>query len=148
MKKSLLALAIALAPSLAWAQGAVLQNGAVVKFDLPGWIQDKTIMSGGKMFTDNFRGFNLSHFFDNHGLGVCTEDGLTNGPYHQLCLGHDISGNAQITVSSNGGATLQGLNVVINGATYAFPISGTGLGNMVGPSTSTPSGLVVWNNAL
>jgi hypothetical protein len=147
MKKSLLALAVALVPSLTWAQGAVLQNGPVVKFDLPGWIQDKTIMSGGKMFTDNFRGFNTGHFFDNHGLGVCTEDALTNGPYHQLCLGHDTSGNAQITVNSNGGASLQGLNVVINNSTYSFP-GGAGLGNMVGPSTSTPSGLVVWNNAL
>jgi hypothetical protein len=43
MKKSLLALAIALVPSLAWAQGAVLQNGPIIKFDLPGWVQDKSL---------------------------------------------------------------------------------------------------------
>lgn len=148
MKKSLLALMVGLLPSLAWAQGAVLQNGPVAKFDLPGWIQDKTIMSGGKVFTDNFRGFNPGHFFDNHGPGVCTEDALTNGPYHQLCVGHDASGNAQITASSNGGASSQGLNVVINGTSYSFPGSGAGSGNMTGPGTTTPSGLVVWNNTL
>jgi hypothetical protein len=133
MKKLLPAIAIALLPGLAWGQGAVLQNGPVVKFDLPGWVQDKTIMSGGKMFTDNFRGFNKSHFFDNHGDGVCTEDALTSGAYHQLCIGHDTSGNATISTTANNGATPQGINININGTPYAFPGSGTG--NTVSPTS-------------
>jgi hypothetical protein len=143
MKKSLLALAIALAPSLAWAQGAVLQNGSVIKFDLPGWVQDKTIMSGGKMFTDNFRGFNSAHFFDNHGPGVCTEDALTNGPYHQICMGHDANGLATINVTANNGAAAQGINFNINGTTYAFP--GAGNGNVVGPLASVVNSLALFN---
>jgi hypothetical protein len=146
MKKSLLALAIALVPSLAWAQGAVLQNGPIIKFDLPGWVQDKTIMSGGKMFTDNFRGFNASHFFDNHGPGVCTEDALTSGAYHQICIGHDASGNATITVGAANGATAQGLSIIANGTTYSFP--GVGNGTMVGPNTSSANNIVAFNDTL
>jgi hypothetical protein len=146
MKKSLFALAIALVPSLAWAQGAVLQNGPVIKFDLPGWVQDKTIMSGGKMFTDNFRGFNTSHFFDNHGPGVCTEDALTSGAYHQICIGHDASGNATITVGAANGATAQGLSIIANGTTYSFP--GVGNGTMVGPNTSSANNIVAFNDTL
>jgi hypothetical protein len=145
MKKSLFALAIALTPSLAWAQGAVLQNGSVIKFDLPGWVQDKTIMSGGKMFTDNFRGFNLGHFFNNHGPGVCSEDALTSGPYHQICIGHDANGLATISVTANNGAAAQGINVNINGTTYPFP--GAGNGNAVAPTSpsGTVSNLVAFN---
>lgn len=127
MKKSLLALAIALVPSLAWAQGAVLQNGPVIKFDLPGWVQDKTIMSGGKMLTDNFRGFNPSHFFDNHGPGVCTEDALTNGPYHQFCFGHDAAGNALVTVDSYNGAAAQTFITRVNGVNIPIPGSINGM---------------------
>jgi hypothetical protein len=120
MKKPLLALAIALVPSLAWAQGAVLQNGPVIKFDLPGWVQDKTIMSGGKMFTDNFRGFNPAHFFDNRGPGVCTEDALTSpGPYNQLCFGHNANGQGLITTNGTGSMVFN-TNGVVN-----FPFSPT-----------------------
>lgn len=146
MKKLLLASAIALVPSLAWAQGAVLQNGPVVKFDLPGWVQDKTIMSGGKMFTDNFRGFNPAHFFDNHGPGVCTEDALTNGPYHQICIGHSATGAATVTVTANNGATAQGLNFVVDGVTLPFP--GSGAGNVSSLFSTAPGSLMVSDNTI
>jgi hypothetical protein len=144
MKKLLLALTIALVPSLAWAQGAVLQNGPVTKFDLPGWIQDKTIMSGTKMFTDNHRGFNLSHFFDNHGPGVCSEDALTSGGYHQICIGHDASGNGVLSLNAGNGAANSLFRLDINGTTYDFP--GTGSGNVVGPTPTVVGHLVAWNN--
>lgn len=135
MKKAL-AILFALAPSLAWGQGAVLQNGPIIKFDLPGWVQDKTIMSGGKLFTDNFRGFNPSHFFDNHGPGVCVEDALTNGPYHQFCFGHDASGNAQLTVNAVNGAAAASFGLSINGVPQS----------LIGITTGAPQ--VVSNVAL
>src|SRR3954464_250688 len=99
MKKLLPALAIILSPSLAWGQGAVLQNGSITKFDAAGWIQDKTIESSSKMFRDNFRGFNPIHVFDNGGPGVCAENALTNGPYSSLCLGHDANGNGVLSLT-------------------------------------------------
>lgn len=125
--KKLLAALLLLLPGLAWGQGAVRQGGSVVKFDVPAWVQDRTIMSGNKSWLDNFRGFNTSHFFDNHGAGVCTEDALTNGPYHQLCLGHDADGNAQLTVDSFNGASLQGLSARLNGTAYPVIATVTGI---------------------
>jgi hypothetical protein len=145
MKKFLLALVIALVPSLAWAQGAVLQNGPVIKFDLPGWVQDKTIMSGGKMFTDNFRGFNPAHFFDGGGsFGVCTENALTNVPYSSLCLGHDANGNGVISNQVFNGAGNPGLNFSILGP---LTLSGSTLNFVAGGSTiatGSASGLALF----
>lgn len=155
MKKLLLALTFVLAPSLAWAQGAVLQNGPIIKFDLPGWVQDKTIMSGGKMFTDNFRGFNPAHFFDGGGpLGVCTENALTNVPYSSLCLGHDANGNGVISNQGFNGAGNPGLNFSILGpltlsaSALNFVAGGTtiatgsasGLALLGTPTAPTPAG--------
>lgn len=122
--KRLLALALSLLPSLAWAQNAVLQGGAIIRFDLPGWVQDRTISTGSKIFTDNFRGFNPFHVYDQGGNAVCAENRLTNGPYSQLCFGHDANGNGTIALNSFTGEPLHTLNVSVNGSLFQFPPPG------------------------
>jgi hypothetical protein len=144
VKKFVLALFLALIPTLAWAQGAVLQGGAIVKFDLPGWVQDKTISSGSKIFTDNFRGFQPFHVYDGGGPAICTEDALTNGPYHQICFGHDSSGNATISINNGNGATAKAFNITVNGNVYPFP--GPGTGNVLGPTPTVVGNAALWNN--
>ena len=105
----------------AWGQAAVQQVGPATKYDATGWIQDHQIESSSKMFGDNKRGFNSFHVYDSgKEQGVCVEDKLTSGPFHQLCLGHDSSGNAVISSNPGNGATGAGLNFTINGNTYPF----------------------------
>lgn len=145
MNARLLAAALLLAPSLAFGQGAVLQGGTTTRFDLPGYIDTRTVQSGSQLFSQQARGFNTSHFFDNKGQGVCTEDALTTGAYHQICLGHDANGNATISVNNLNGAAATPLNFSINGTTYAFPAA---LSGIAGPGTTAVNDVACWNNTV
>lgn len=142
MRKILLVGTIALAPTGAFAQGAIVQGGAMTKYDLGGFIQDHTLESSSKMFTDNGRGFNPVHILDSGGNAYCAESALTSVAYNQICFGHDSSGNAVISINNFGGAAAQPLKFSINGNTFTWP--GTGTGSVLGPDAVTPGNVAVW----
>src|SRR5262252_8311758 len=121
MKRLALALLLALAPAAAWAQNAILQSGPPTKFDPLGYIGNPAAEAASKMFTDNFRGLNTAHHFDNKTIGDCWEDALTSGPYHEICIGHDSSGNALLTVLPVNGGSTAGFNINFNGTLFPFP---------------------------
>jgi hypothetical protein len=116
--KALLSLILILLPSTAFAQNAIIQNGAMTKYDIPGFIQNHTLDSGSKMFTDEARGFNPPHIFDSGSAGLHLEDGLTTGPYHHGSLGHDSSGNFIINLDAHNGAAQGGCLLEMSGFTY------------------------------
>jgi hypothetical protein len=78
-----------------------------------------------------------------YGTIDCKYDGPTTGPYHYLCLSPNAQGGALIAIGNGGGATTQGFNLILNGATYAFPFV---VGGIVGPSTSVVNDAACWNN--
>ncbi len=81
----------------------------------------------------------------NTGTPFCINDAATSGPYHQFCLGANLSGHSVISTTAYGGAFPTDFQVVINGIAYPFP--GSGSGNVVGPNSSTAQHVPVFNNA-
>jgi hypothetical protein len=78
-----------------------------------------------------------------YGTIDCKYDGPTTGQYHYLCLSPNAQGGALIAVGNGGGASAQGFNIIVNGATYAFPFV---VGGIVGPATSVVNDAACWNN--
>jgi hypothetical protein len=173
MKKSallaLLGIALGLAASIgaAHGQGAILQGGPWAPGRAPMYVgqgssqavmQDSGPASGGGV------GIGLSELLltargtgtppyagqgtGPYGTNNCDYDGPTTNAagYHYLCFSANAQGSALIAIGAGGVAAPLGLNVIVNGATYGFPASGAGTGNVVGPSSSTVSHLACWNN--
>ena len=149
LRRALAALALALAPSLAFAQGApVFQSGLVT----PGHVT-KSAGNGLQMdavgLTGDVNGRGVSPFSiaDSLGLGLCTHTAATGGQHYEFCLGHDSSGNALLSATANGGATEKSIYFSKNGTLYEIPFTGAGGGNVVGPNSSTPRNAPCWNNS-
>jgi hypothetical protein len=95
LRKALLVLAIALAPSLAFAQGAILQGGAVTNFDIGGFRQDKVLESASTIFGNDGRGFNSFHIFAPNTCGLYIDNKNTSDPTYinsEFCFGYTSLG--------------------------------------------------------
>lgn len=79
------------------------------------------------------------------GSTICANSGVNTGPYNQLCLATNLASAAQIILQNFGSAAAQTLQFVINGTTYTFPFSTTGI---VGPGTTVSGDAVCWNNTV
>jgi hypothetical protein len=134
MRRLLAALTVALIPSLALAQSAVRQSGAVSPNDATKWDQTGIIKDAGGVNGDNTgHGVNPFAISDGGALGLCFHNGQPlSGTDHPICIGHDGSGNTLIT---------------INGTPYPFP--GAGNGNVSGPTSPFPTtgDFVKWNGS-
>ena len=151
----------------AHAQQTVLQSGAWTPGHAPQYIgsgssqpvlQDSGTAAGGAA------GVGLSELgvtvrgvgtgpFPNGGTGpyfanVCDYDGpvtnVTTG-YHYLCFSANAQGGGLIAYGAAGGASQLPLSMIVNGTTYQFPFT---LSGIVGPGTTVIGDFVCWNNTV
>lgn len=79
------------------------------------------------------------------GTPFCINSALISGPYYQFCLGASALGGGLISFNAYGGAAPLGLNIFLNGVSYPFP--GPGSGNVIAPTSPTPTAgdAAIWN---
>jgi hypothetical protein len=79
------------------------------------------------------------------GPSICAWSALsTSGAAQELCLGATNTGGATITVQNYGTASALPLSLSLNGTTYQFPFSISGV---AGPATTIVGDIAVWNNS-
>lgn len=140
------ALLLCLISSGALGQTAVQQNGPVSQFDIPRWNQDHRVESAGGILGKNGRGVNPFTATDNKNLAFCARSGLSTAAHNALCFGHDANGNGLLSLDAMNGDSNKTMYLRKNGTSYEFPFTGTGGGNMVGPSTTAVNNAITWNN--
>lgn len=158
----LLVLMVTGLPAIAFGQSTVLQVGSWVPGHVPMYagpsqpiVQDSGPAGGGAA------GLGLSELllaaqgtgsppYAGQGSGplgtnFCDYDGPTtslNG-YHYLCFSANAQGGGLITYGASGPATQLPLTLNVNGSSYQFPFTISGI---VGPSSTTVNDLACWNN--
>ncbi len=145
LRKTLLAILIALLPVAAFAQGtghftaghALRATGNGAQYSDGGGAAGSTIPGAGYL---------TELGITNTGIPLCINDALTNSPggYHRLCFGANMSGIGAITYDAIGGATPQALRCIINGTSYSCV--NTGSGKVVGPDTSVVGDAATFNS--
>lgn len=145
VRRGVAALALLLAPALAYGQGApVYQSGSITPGHLSKFWNSGLIGDVGGIYGDaNGNGVAPFAVKDNNGPGVCSNTAATGGQYNALCFGHDSSGNGLITLDSYGGLTNKTAYFRKNGQNYEIPFT---TGGAVGPGTTVVPHLPVWNN--
>ena len=159
-----LALVFTLLPSLAWGQAAILQGGPWTAGHMPMYsgpgggtpvVQDGGSAAGGSAGVGlseigiTARGTGTAPYAQQgtgpYGTNFCNYDAPTTNAtgYHYFCMSPNAQGGGLIAYGAGGGAAALPFNFMINGTTYAFPFSTSGV---VGPSTTTVGNLAVWNN--
>jgi len=80
-----------------------------------------------------------------YGTNICSYDApITNATgYHYICFGANGPSGTTIVAGASGGASSLPLNFVLNGTTYQFPFTVSGV---VGPATTVVGDFAVWNN--
>ncbi len=139
------ALLILALPALAHAQGTpVYQSGLLSKpGNLPKMTRNGQYMDAGGVLGDtNGLGVNPFAITDVGGAGVCSNTVATGNSYNSICIGHDASGNALITVDSIGGPPAA-CSFSINNVLYSCATAGSG--NVFGPPTTAVGNVVLWN---
>jgi len=149
VKAALIALAAFFLSAPAWAQ--MVSSGSFT----PGHTvrcQNSTctvVVDGGGAAGGNIpsQGYLTELGITNTGTPLCVNDALTSDPngYHQLCFGANALGGGLIAYNAFAGANSLGLTIEINGADYPFP--GAGGGNVLAPTSPTPTGgtVALWN---
>jgi hypothetical protein len=159
MKRLVLALLFAMLPTVAWGQ-TVIQGGSWTAGRLPMYsasgggsqpiVQQSAPASGGSQSISELsliaRGTGTAPYVGQGtgylGSRFCLYDGPTTGAYHQLCIDPNATGSkGLISYNAFGGASNQGFNFVLNGTTYTFPFSTSGV---VGPATTTVGHVATW----
>ncbi len=164
MKRLLLALLVALIPTVGWGQAAVLQGGAYTGGHLPIYSSSGTsqpIIIDGGTAAGGAVGVNPSQLgITARGTGTppyvaqgsgpngetfCLYDApITNATgYHSLCLSPNVASGALLSYQAGGVAAAQPFNFKINGTTYEFPYA---TGGIVGPGTTVVNDMACWNN--
>ncbi|HEV2674155.1 MAG TPA: hypothetical protein VGV37_06395 [Aliidongia sp.] len=79
------------------------------------------------------------------GTNLCDYDAPTTNPtgYHYLCFSANAQGGGLIAYGAGGGASSLPLNMNINGASYSFPFT---LSGVVGPNSSAIGDITLFNN--
>src|ERR1700728_4334828 len=143
MRRFLFALLLALVPTIAFGQGAILQGGPWTPGHAPMYVgqgssqpvvQDSGPAGGGAIGTGlselnvTARGTGTAPYIGQgtgpYGSIGCFYDApITNSTgYHYLCFSPNASTDtALLAFGAGGGASQIGLEVVINGITYPFP---------------------------
>jgi len=167
--RRLIAVAFALLalPSLALSQGAILQGGPWTPGHAPMYVgqgssqaivQDSGPAGGGGV------GVGLSELLlTARGTGTAPYSGQGTGPYgtnacdydapitnatgyHYLCFSPNGSnGNSLFAFGAGGGASALNLDFIVNGTTYQFPFSTSGV---IGPGTTVSGDAACWNNTV
>ncbi len=123
MKRLRTILLAALALWITPASAQVKQSGSVTSGHVSSWATNGVIQDGGTALTPALNTVGIL----NTGTPFCITDAATSGPYHQLCLGSNVSSaGALLSYNAYGGAAQLPFNVDINGTTV--PI-GTGTVN-------------------
>lgn len=168
MIRLFIACVLALFPSLAWSQGAILQGGPWTQGHAPMYVgqgssqpvvQDSGPAGGGALglgLSEQLlvaRGTGTPPFVGQgtgpYGTTWCQYDAAKTNPagYHYLCLSANSTGTGTqgglIAYGAGGGASTLPLNMIINGVSYTFPFSFTGI---TGPATSTVSDTACFAN--
>lgn len=154
------------APGTALAQSTLLQGGSWATGRAPMYVgqgngtgqvivQDSGPASGGGP------GVGLSELnITARGTGTAPYAGQGTGPngevaclfdapstnatgYHSLCFSANVSSGGLISYQANGAASAFPLNFKVNGTTYEFPFTTSGV---VGPASSTIDNAACWNN--
>lgn len=163
MKRSALGLLVALLPSFAFAQGALLQAGPSAPGRVPQYVsqgnsqaivQDSGPAAGGgpglglAELLLTMRGHGQPPYAGQGsgplGTNFCNYDAPTTNPtgYHYLCLGPNAQGGGLLAYGAGGTASPLPFTLNINGTPIQFP--GPGTGDVVGPLTSTPGNFALW----
>ena len=147
LKRLLFALAVALAPCAALAQGSILQGGTWTPGHLPqysGTGSSQAVVSDGGGAGGGAVGVNpstlgitargtgtppyVSQGKGPNGSNFCMYDAPTTNAtgYHYLCLDPNIGGVGTIIYGAGGAAAAQSLAFIINGTTVIIPTGGGG----------------------
>ena len=80
-----------------------------------------------------------------YGTSACIYDApITNTTgYHYICFDPNAQGGPLIATGYGGAATALPLTFIVNGSTYQFPFTTSGV---IGPGTTVVGDLAVWNN--
>jgi hypothetical protein len=164
MKRVIAGLILALLPSLAVGQGAVLQGGVPIGGHVPQYIASggsQAIVIDGGGAGGGPIGVNPSELgITARGTGTapyaaqgsgplgtigCFYDAPTNNAtgYHYLCLSPNALGGGLLAYGAGGVASTLPLSFYVNGSTYAFPFV---TGGIVGPATTVVNDAACWNN--
>ena len=166
MLRRFLTALILLAPSLAFGQGAVLQGGAQAPGRAPMYVGtgsqavvgDSGSAAGGGIgvglselnITSRAGNGDTTAPYASNGNGqsgahLCMYDApITNSTgYHFLCFDPNTQGGAAVVSGAGGGASTIPLNFIVNGSTYSFPFTVSGV---LGPSTTVVGHIPLWNN--
>lgn len=160
----MIAAAFALLPSVALAQSTLLQGGSWSTGRIPMYVgqtggqvivQDSGPASGGGP------GIGISEWnVTARGTGTAPYAGQGTGPNgevacifdapatnstgtHSLCFSANVSSGGLISYQANGAASSFPLNFKVNGTTYQFPFSISGV---LGPASSVIGDAACWNN--
>lgn len=80
------------------------------------------------------------------GDSICAWSALsTSGAAQKICLGANTSTGTDITVQNFGTASPKNLTLNLNGTTYQFPFSTSGV---IGPNPTVVGDVATWNNAV
>lgn len=155
----------ALAPALALAQSTLLQGGPWAPGHLPMYsgpsgfgqavVQDSGPASGGGPGANpseigiTARGMGTPPYASQgtgpFGTNQCDYDAPTTNPtgYHFICISANALGGGLLAYGAGGGAPVLPMTVNINGTSYAFPFTISGI---IGPNTSVIGDIMVFNN--
>lgn len=140
LKKFIVIVALLLAATSAFAQSgvAVKQSGTnITPNTVPWWITSGVIGSGVSAADSPISSFGATG-------PICSLSARqSSGAWYALCIQANNSSNSTISLQNYGTATPRTLNFVINGTTYSFPFTATGV---VGPSTTVIGHPAVWGN--
>lgn len=164
IRRIVLAALLALLPSIAMAQGALLQGGPWKPGHAPQYVgsgngqaivQDSGPASGGVPgvgFSEmglTVRGTGTAPYA-NVGTGplgtnFCDYDAPINNAtgYHYLCFSPNAQGGGLMAYGSGGTAAQLPFSIGVNGTLYQFPFSIAGI---LGPGSTTVGDFAVWNN--
>lgn len=126
----------------------VYQSGTVTPGHVPIFSTGGVIVDNGASDNGGATGFGMTA----PGIDLFVNDNpITSlSGYHQLGFGAlaTVGGNTGgfITYNAYGGATPQSLYINLNGTNYEVPFTGTGLGNVTGPTSSTVGDITLFNN--
>lgn len=165
MKALLAALFAVLLPSMALAQGSLLQGGPATNGHVPMYVGagangSQTIVQDAGPAAGGGVGLGLSELnltargpgagpYANSGTGpygthFCVQDNYSaSAAYHYLCLDANAQGGGLITYGAAGAISQLPLDFIINGVTYTFPFT---TGGVIGPGSSVVNDAACWNN--
>ena len=163
MMRRLLVLLALVAATPAWSQATIMQGGTWSQGHVPAYTvqggSNPVVMDSGPAGGGAYQGISellltvigsgtapyASAGTGPYGTNFCDYDAPTTNAtgYHYLCFSPNAQGGGLIAYGNGGGAAALPLSFKVNGATYNFPFSASGV---TGPGSSTVNHFAVWNN--